>query len=578
MALGFGYNSSLRLPTIDQVATFPFIQVLPNSNPPNSNALPNNTPQGVLTTIMATSPPWVTEQPGALWFAAGITFTSFQMVNSQALVIVELGADLTISLIGTSRAQFPQSTGAGGPVYAYIELDLDITFAPSEGVFSVQAVLANSSFLLDKACVLTGGFAFFVWFGDNPYAGDFVLTLGGYNPGFTPPSYYPAVPEVGFHWSLDSSITISGGAYLAFTPSVLMMGGELNAVYRSGNLKAWFDAHADVIVQWKPFWFDAEIGISIGASYTIDLLFTSFTVSLELGCDLELWGPPTGGAVTVDWYIISFTIPFGTPKTTAQVPLTWADVQAMLSNAGTQAAPNILALSPSTGLSPASTSPGTGGTPAPWIVRGSQFGFSTSTSIPATTATVGGTYTFTGSTFDVAPLGWSGVSATHAITITDASSNDWSSAFAATQIQRSVPSSLWGSPPSTTPSGDSQLVGNQIVGVTLQVNLPQIGSSAGAVNVELYLAGTPLDLTGATLPISGSAQPAGDIPVNSQATISTIADSKSGIASNSVIAARNTIFAALQTVNYAPASANDPMTHFASDIGCALSAEPLLVA
>ena len=47
----------------------------------------------------------------------------------------------------------------------------------------MQAVLAKSSFLLDKACVLQGGFAFFVWYGPNPHAGDFVLTLGGYNPG-----------------------------------------------------------------------------------------------------------------------------------------------------------------------------------------------------------------------------------------------------------------------------------------------------------------------------------------------------------------------------------------------------------
>jgi hypothetical protein len=589
VALGFGYNSALLLPTIDQVQSFPFVQVLPTSMVPNQGVFPNDQPLTVLNVIMNTKPPWVSPSAGSLWFAAGITFTSFELVNSQALVIVELGQELVIALIGTSRAQFPQPTGiANEPVYAYIELDLEIRFAPSEGVFSVQAVLAKSSFVLSKACVLTGGFAFFVWFGDNPHAGDFVLTLGGYNPGFTPPSYYPKVPEVGFHWSLDSTISISGGAYFALTPSVLMVGGELNATYQSGNLKAWFDAHADVIVQWKPFWFDANIGITVGASYKLNLLFTTTTVTVELGCDLEVWGPPTGGTVTVDWYIIKFTIPFGSSKSSAPTIKGWSDVQKMLPNTGTKTEPNILSLAPSGGLLPNTTSPGNGNsqkaaaaagdtTPAPWIVRGSQFGFSTSSPIPATTATVGGTYTFNGSKFNVAPLGWSGVSATHAVTITDADNNDVSSAFTAIQVQKDLPSSLWGSPPSKTPRGDAQLVPDQIVGVTVQVNPPQIGSSAGPVNVEVNLEGTPLNLPGATLPIKESAQPSGDIPENSQTTISIIADSNSGIASSTIVTARNSILAALQGVGYAPATANDPMTNFANQIGCALAAEPLLV-
>ncbi len=587
VALGFGYNSNLRIPTIDEVQSFPFVQVLPTSMVP-SQGFANNQPLTVLKAIMDPKPPWVSAQAGSLWFAAGITFTSYEMVNSQALVMVEFGSGLVLALVGTSRAQFPQPVGIPNePIYAYIELDLLVRFAPAEGVFSLQAVLAKSSFLLDRACVLTGGFAFFVWFGDNPHAGDFVLTLGGYNPGFKPPSYYPVVPAVGFNWSLDSSISIKGGAYFAFTPSVLMVGGELNATYQSGNLKAWFDAHADIIVQWKPFWFDASIGITVGASYKVHLLFTSFTVSVELGCDLEVWGPPTGGTVTVDWYIIKFTIPFGTNKSSAPTIKGWSDVQAMLPNTGTATTPNILTLSPSNGISSATTQPsnGTSGVaaapsdaaPAPWIVRGSQFGFSTSSSIPATTATVGGSYSFNGSKFNVAPLGWSGVSATHTIAITDASNNDVSSSFSALQTQKNLPASLWGSPPATTPSGNGQLVPNQIVGVSLEVNPPLIGSSAGPVNVELRLEGHALNLTGATLPISGSASPAGDVPQNSQTTISTIANSQNGINSSSVIQARSAILTALQSVNYAPTTANNPMARFVNEIACVLAAEPLLV-
>lgn len=587
IALGFGYNSDLRVPTINQVQQFPFIEVLPNSFPPGRGT-PAKTPQAALSELLDTVPPWVTQTPGPIWIAAGITFTSFDIVNSQALVIVETGSDLTLALIGTSTAQFPQGLSPTSPeLYAYLGLDLELLIKPDAGIFSLEAVISNQSFLLDRSCVLTGGFAFYVWFGSNPYAGDFVLTLGGYNPGYVAPSYYPTVPKLGFHWSLDSSISITGDAYFAFTPSALMVGGELNAVYQVGNLKAWFDAHADMIVQWKPFWFYAEIGISVGASYKMDLLVTSCTVTIELGCDLAFWGPPTGGYVYVDWYIISFTISFGADNNHNAAQLTWTDVQAMLPNAGSSSSPNVLSINPVSGLTPSSTTPpsstgveATGtATPAPWIVRGSHFAFSTSSTIPATTATVGGTYTFnSGTSFNVAPLNWTELSATHTVTIKTEAGADCSASFTAVQTQQSLPSSLWGVQSTSTPSASSQLVPNQMTGVTVQVNPPQIGSSAGAVNVELYLEGVSMELQGAVLSISNAATPAGDIPVNSLTTISTIANTAgSGIASTGIITARNNIFDALNKAGYQPATKNDPMTNFANEIACAFNAEPMMV-
>ena len=605
IALGFGYNSNLRIPTIDEVQSFPFVQVLPTSMVPNTGIFGENpTPQAVLDVIMNTDPAWVKPVEGSLWFAAGITFTSFELVNSQALILVQIGNDLVIALVGTSRAQFPQALGKEVPVYAYIELDLLIEFAPMQGVFSVQAVLAKSSFLLDKACVLTGGFAFFVWYGSNPHAGDFVLTLGGYNSGFTPPGYYPTVPQVGFHWSLDSSISISGGAYFALTPAALMVGGELNATYQAGNLKAWFDAHADIIVQWNPFWFYADFGITIGASYKVDLLFTSFTVTVELGCDLEVWGPPTGGKVGVDWYIISFSIPFGASKNSSKPVLNqWSQVQAMLPNTGDSTKPNVLTLAPAAGLTSPTTSPSNSdkskvgsslraavpgsvranaaGDPipvaAPWIVRGGQFSFKTSCSVPASSATVGRAHAFNGSQFNVAPLGWTGISATHELTIQSSTKVDASPAFQVTPSFANVPSQLWGSQSSSTPDGANQLVPNQLVGLSLVVNPPEIGASAGPVNVSVNLASVELAIGGGLIGLSATAQPVGDIAVNSSTTLSVIANPGTGVGSTTAAQARGGILTALGDLGYAPQTKNDPMTNFASQAGSSFMAVPLLV-
>jgi hypothetical protein len=606
LALGFGYNSKVTIPTIDEVATFPFVQILPTSAIPDPNVLggANASPLEVLNKILDPTlhnPAWVQEAKGSLWLAAGITFTSFELVHSQALLMVDAGSELVIALVGASRAQFPQA--GGEVVYANIDLDLLVRFAPSEGVFSLQAVLASSSYLLDKACVLTGGFAFFVWFEvagrpDSPgskHQGDFVLTLGGYHPGFTPPPHYPVVPPVGFHWTMDSTITIQGGAYFALTPGALMVGGDLKATYQSGHIKAWFDAHADVIIRWKPFWFDAEIGLTIGASYTIDWGFTTSTFSLEVGCDLEFWGPPTGGSVTIDLYVLSVTIPFGTPKNNTQQIKGWADVEQMLPNTGSNSARNVLQLSPAAGLIPNGSAPLKKGRTesrseeaapddSPWIVRGTMFSFSASSSIPATTATMGAT-SFHGDKFPVYPLvklhsQWSDVRSALAVKVLKLSDqSDHSASFEAVGVQGDVPAALWGAPPEDAggnpqvPDARALLVPNQLTGLSAQVKAPQVGASAGAIDVQTHLTYDELALPSALLPLSSQADPTGATPANSPVTISVILG---GIASTPVTKTRNAIFDALTTAGYAP-DANDPMTRFRDHLGCTLNAEPLLV-
>ena len=592
VALGFGYNSALRIPSIDEVQSFPFVQVLPTATRPNTNLFgPNPTPVSVLDVIRNTVPPWVSATAGSLWFGAGITFTSFELVNSQAMILVEAGEELVIALVGSSRAQFPQ--GETQKLYANIELDFEVRFAPAEGVFSAQAVLASGSFLLDQACVLTGGFAFFVWYDPNPHAGDFVLTLGGYNPGFKPPSHYPVVPIVGFNWTLDASISITGGAYFALTPAVMMAGGRLDATYQSGNLKAWFDAHADIIIRWKPFWFDASIGITIGASYRIDLLITTATISVELGCDLELWGPPTGGTVTVNLYIVSFTVHFGKPKSDAQAVKSWADVEAMLPNSSASANRNVLSATPVSGLMPTGQSPKKVKRPEatlaavadsanpPWRVRGGEFVFTAATPVPAVSASVGATHAFQGSpSIDVHPLGLTGVSSTFAVAITDAAKRDVSGTFDVALMRGPVPASLWGKPATDptkppVPTSNALLVGDQITGVQVAVKPSRIGATAGAVDVAGALAFVELPTQG-DLPFPDG-PPAIGVPVNTGKVISTIADTKTGIGAQTVATARGGVLTALGTLGYAPTTRNDPMLRFAA-AGGAFAQEPLLAA
>src|SRR4029077_9028650 len=117
----------------------------------------------------------------------------------------------------------------------------------------------------------TGGFAFCIWFGNNPHVGDFVVTIGGYHPAFSPPTGYPLVSPLVFNWPLRGGVTVKGGAYFAITPSAAMAGGSLQVLFHEGDLQAWFIAYANLLVRWNPFYFTANIGVSIGASFRLNL-------------------------------------------------------------------------------------------------------------------------------------------------------------------------------------------------------------------------------------------------------------------------------------------------------------------
>jgi hypothetical protein len=323
LAAGFGYHTALRIPGQQEVASFPLVAW--SASPGGAGA--GSDPLAALSALTSGPAPWLADAPGTVWGAIGVTFTSFELIRSRALLIAELGGDLTFTLLGLSAASFPQQ---GAPAYAQVELELEAVLRVADGSFLATALVAPNSYLLDPACVVTGGFAFASWFGDNPHSGDFVLTLGGYSPYFTAPAWYPVEPRLGFTWSVSSTVSVTGSAYFALTPAVIMAGGSLSVAFHDGNLSAWLTAYADVISWWEPFHFRTTIGVSIGASYRMHIAGTSKTLTAELGAQLDLWGPPTGGTVTVHWWVISLTIVFGGGPSDTPAPLDWTGFTRLL--------------------------------------------------------------------------------------------------------------------------------------------------------------------------------------------------------------------------------------------------------
>jgi hypothetical protein len=326
IAAGFGYNRGLRLPAIDEVAEFPLVKAfVPGKGKPFSGSDPNAALKVLIDKKL------VPIQIGQNWLAAGVQFSSFQLVQSYALMSVQFGTTFEIGILGTSEVSIPPSV-KGKPIetpLAFARLALNARILPDTGVVSIEAKLTPESYILSKKCVLTGGFAFYLWTAPSEHEGDFVVTLGGYHPDFKIPTHYPKVPRLGFNWQVSNEILVKGAMYFAITPTCLMAGGLLEATYISGNLKAWFIMGADFLIAWKPYFYSARMYVSFGVQYTfnVNLLFTTITetISVCIGADLKVWGPDFSGIASIHLWIISFDVSFGAAENNKQAAITWEE-------------------------------------------------------------------------------------------------------------------------------------------------------------------------------------------------------------------------------------------------------------
>lgn len=315
---GAGFNRMLLFPSVDKIREFPLIRAV--SGEESSPIRKESTPGEVLSELSS----WIRDGDDSYFITAGIRFNLFAMINGCALLTVELGTRERISVLASAQLSVPAQAEVPN---VFIGLDAEAVLDLQEGTFFLQAALCGNSYLFNKDCKLSGGFAFVTWFGKEHH-GEFVLTIGGYHSKFTPPAYYPEVARVGINWEISSNLSLTGNAYFALTPVSIMAGGELKLLYGLGTLKAWLKAETDFLIQWKPYHYDILVSVFVGASYRLDFLLIHKTFSLELGAELHLWGPEFSGYLHIKWYIISFTVRFGGDSPNQPEPVSWEEFNA----------------------------------------------------------------------------------------------------------------------------------------------------------------------------------------------------------------------------------------------------------
>ncbi|KAF8848465.1 hypothetical protein BDZ45DRAFT_269894 [Acephala macrosclerotiorum] len=304
--LGFGYNSLVRSPSINQLTSFPFINDTGTSGA-------GNDPMAKLKSLVEIpkDQPWVTAKQDSYWFAAGMSITAFDILQVTAVAMFAFhDSGPIISLFADAVAQMLPAANDRREMIVYVEIGLVAEVNFGDGYFRVEASLAPTSFLLVPQCHLEGGFALVYWFSPNEHAGDWVFSIGGYHKNYLPPAWYPVPKRIGIAFSIDI-LQIVEEAYFAVTPKVAMGRALIHVSLAFGPIKAWLDAAMDALVNFHPLHYIADFKVCVGVTFCLDVWFIHKHISASVGAWLHLEGPEFGGHARVDFYLFGFTVDFG---------------------------------------------------------------------------------------------------------------------------------------------------------------------------------------------------------------------------------------------------------------------------
>jgi hypothetical protein len=215
------------------------------------------------------------------------------LIGIDLVAIVEVPTG-KVGLLGVARVAIP-----GLPMLLDLRLDLVGLVDPVERSVTVSASLVDSH-VLGVFEVYGDAVARFSW----GTAGYFVVSIGGFYPGFNPePARLPPLRRAGMAMNNPLSIiSIRSEGYLAVTSNSIQFGGRLEVGISLG-IEAHGFVQVDAIVQFRPFRFEARIA----AGFSISVEGFSFA-SVGLHGAISGPGPVViRGSLSVEVFLFSLS-------------------------------------------------------------------------------------------------------------------------------------------------------------------------------------------------------------------------------------------------------------------------------
>jgi hypothetical protein len=252
-----------------------------------------NAPQ-IVSDLQAIFPP----APGRFLFGpmAILGWGTPTIITLELGLILELPAPVRLFILGRLRVLLPHEQA---PV---IRLQLDalgvIDF--ERGDVALDATLFDSQV---AQYTVTGQMALRANFGSDP---NFVLAVGGFNPRFQAPAGFPPLERVAISLATGDNPRLRLEAYFALTTNTIQFGAWLEVYAKAGPFSIEGTIGFDVLIQFDPFGFVADLGASIALKYNGRSV-------LSVGIVATLSGPRPWHAVGRAYYkflIFSGTIKF----------------------------------------------------------------------------------------------------------------------------------------------------------------------------------------------------------------------------------------------------------------------------
>jgi hypothetical protein len=175
------------------------------------------------------------------------------IVDAKLGIVIELPDPVRLAILGSVSAVLPS------PESEIVAFRLDVAglIDFGAGTISLDASLHDSHVL---SFAISGDMALRANVGGQP---SFLMALGGFHPGFTPPSGFPALDRLSMGLSSGGALEMRFECYFALTSNTVQFGASFSFAAEIAGFGIEGGTEFDALIQFSPFRLQTHLGMHV---------------------------------------------------------------------------------------------------------------------------------------------------------------------------------------------------------------------------------------------------------------------------------------------------------------------------